>query len=41
NFYDIDPMLFSPARVSVTARKTGKTFHAGRLDEKLLEQSFN
>ncbi|HEX2245262.1 MAG TPA: methenyltetrahydromethanopterin cyclohydrolase, partial [Gammaproteobacteria bacterium] len=41
NFYDIDPMLFSPARVSVTSLKTGKTFHAGRLDEKLLEQSFS
>jgi methenyltetrahydromethanopterin cyclohydrolase len=41
NFYDIDPMLFSPARVSVTSLKTGKTFHAGRLDEKLLDQSFS
>ena len=31
----------SPAQVSVTSLKTGKTFHAGRLDEKLLEQSFS
>ncbi len=41
NFYDIDPMLFSPARVTVTSLKSGNTFHAGGLDEKLLEQSFS
>lgn len=40
NFYEIDPMLFSPARVTVTSMKTGKTFQAGKLDEKLLGQSF-
>ncbi|SRR5579885_2967168 len=40
NFYDIDPLLFSPARVSVTALATGRTFHAGALDEALLERSF-
>ncbi|MGH8630644.1 MAG: methenyltetrahydromethanopterin cyclohydrolase [Burkholderiales bacterium] len=40
DFYRIDPQLFAPARVSVTALKSGKTFHAGALDEKLLDQSF-
>jgi methenyltetrahydromethanopterin cyclohydrolase len=40
-FYDIDPMLFSPARMTVTSLKSGKSFHAGQLDEKLLEQSFS
>jgi methenyltetrahydromethanopterin cyclohydrolase len=40
NFYDIDPLLFSPARVMVTALETGNSFHAGSLDEKLLDRSF-
>ncbi len=40
DFYQIDPMLFSPARVAVTAVKSGKTFHAGALREDLLDQSF-
>ncbi len=40
NFYDIDPMLFSPARVAVTTMKSGKTFQGGRLNEELLELSF-
>jgi len=39
-FYDIDPLLFSPARVSVTALESGKTFEAGALDEALLRRSF-
>ncbi len=40
DFYAIDPMLFSPAAVSVTAVETGETFHAGRLDPELLDRSF-
>ncbi len=40
DFYQIDPMLFSPARVAVTAMKSGKTFHAGALREELLDLSF-
>ena len=40
NFYKIDPMLFSPAKVTVTNIKTGNTFRGGRLDEELLDQSF-
>ena len=40
DFYRIDPNLFAPAAVSVTALKSGRTFHAGARDEKLLELSF-
>jgi methenyltetrahydromethanopterin cyclohydrolase len=40
DFYRIDPHLFAPAVVAVTALKSGKTFHAGAIDEKLLEVSF-
>ncbi len=40
DFFKIDPMLFSPAKVAVTALETGRTFHAGRLDGTLLERSF-
>ncbi len=41
DFYKIDPLLFSPAKVSVTSIKTGKTFHAGKLDKDLLDISFS
>ena len=40
DFYRIDPHLFAPAVVAVTALKSGRTFHAGAIDEKLLEESF-
>ena len=40
DFFQIDPMLFSPARVAVTALGSGRTFRAGRLDGELLERSF-
>ncbi len=40
DFYKIDPMLFSPARVAVTNMTTGNTYHAGALDEALLSKSF-
>ena len=40
DFYRIDPNLFAPAAVSVTALKSGRTFHAGARDEKLLGLSF-
>ena len=40
DFFRIDPMLFSPARVAVTALGSGRTFHAGRLDSELLQRSF-
>ncbi|MBI4696596.1 MAG: methenyltetrahydromethanopterin cyclohydrolase [Gammaproteobacteria bacterium] len=40
DFYQIDPLLFSPARCSVTSVKSGKTYHAGELREDLLDLSF-
>ncbi|MEO8157332.1 MAG: methenyltetrahydromethanopterin cyclohydrolase [Betaproteobacteria bacterium] len=40
DFYRIDPHLFAPAVVAVTALKSGRTFHAGAIDEELLESSF-
>ncbi|MCH9696713.1 MAG: methenyltetrahydromethanopterin cyclohydrolase [Gammaproteobacteria bacterium] len=40
DFFKIDPMLFSPARVIVTALDSGRSFSAGKLDETLLTQSF-
>jgi methenyltetrahydromethanopterin cyclohydrolase len=39
DFYAIDPLLFSPAEVIVTAVDTGDTFRAGGRDPKMLEQS--
>ena len=41
DFYKIDPMLFSPARVAVSSLLTGHTFHAGKIDLELLEKSFS
>jgi methenyltetrahydromethanopterin cyclohydrolase len=40
DFFKIDPMLFSPARVSVTALQSGRTFSAGAIDMALLGESF-
>jgi methenyltetrahydromethanopterin cyclohydrolase len=40
DFYAIDGMLFSPARAIVTAMGSGRSFHAGRVDEGLLNKSF-
>ena len=40
DFFQVDPMLFSPARVAVTAIESGRTWRAGRLDGELLERSF-
>ena len=39
DFYAIDPLLFSPAEVIVTAIETGHTFRAGGRDEMMLERS--
>lgn len=41
DFYKIDPMLFSPARVTVSSLKTGNSFHAGKIDSVLLNKSFS
>lgn len=40
DFYKIDPMLFSPAAVTVTALDSGKSYFGGALDAALLDQSF-
>ncbi|MCG8325794.1 MAG: methenyltetrahydromethanopterin cyclohydrolase [Thiotrichales bacterium] len=41
DFYQIDPMLFSPARVTITSLETGNSFQAGAIDLALLDQSFS
>jgi methenyltetrahydromethanopterin cyclohydrolase len=40
DFYAIDPMLFSPAKVIVTALETGESFQSGDIDLDLLDASF-
>ena len=40
DFYQIDPMLFSPAMVNITNLETGNSFVGGELNEALLNQSF-
>ncbi|MFZ1952547.1 MAG: methenyltetrahydromethanopterin cyclohydrolase, partial [Pseudolabrys sp.] len=40
DFYAIDPMLFSPGQVTITALETGESFHAGQINLKLLDASF-
>jgi methenyltetrahydromethanopterin cyclohydrolase len=40
DFYKIDPLLFSPAEVIVTALDTGESFRKGRVDTDLLDASF-
>lgn len=41
DFYKIDPLLFSPAKVTVTALESGHSFHAGKINLALLDQSFS
>jgi methenyltetrahydromethanopterin cyclohydrolase len=40
NFYDIDPMLFSPAAATLTSTETGRAHHGGALAPDVLERSF-
>lgn len=40
DFYAIDPMLFSPAVVVVTAIDSGESFHAGGVNTDMLDASF-
>jgi methenyltetrahydromethanopterin cyclohydrolase len=40
DFYAIDRMLFSPAKVTVTSLKTGESFEAGHIDTAILSRSF-
>jgi methenyltetrahydromethanopterin cyclohydrolase len=39
-FYDIDPLLFSPAAVTLTSTESGRAHHGGRLAPGVLERSF-
>ena len=39
DFYAIDPLLFSPAEVRLTSTESGKTFHAGQLNQDVLRAS--
>ena len=39
DFYAIDPLLFSPARIAITNVKSGRTFEAGELNAGVLRQS--
>jgi len=41
DFYAIDPLLFSPAKVKINNLKTGNCFEAGELNQTLLNKSFN
>lgn len=40
DFYAMDRLLFSPAQAIVTALDSGHSFHAGALDEALVDKSF-
>lgn len=40
DFFAIDPSLFSPAAVTITALSSGETFNAGHINSELLQQSF-
>ncbi len=40
DFYAIDPLLFSPAEVSLVSVESGRSFHAGSVQLDVLEQSF-
>lgn len=41
DFYKIDPLLFSPAKVTVTNVDTGSVFEAGQLNAELINVSFS
>ena len=39
DFYKIDPLLFSPAEVSINNTASGRTFHAGQVNAQMLRRS--
>jgi methenyltetrahydromethanopterin cyclohydrolase len=39
DFYKIDPLLFSPAEITITNRVSGRTFHAGGVNTAVLRAS--
>ncbi|WP_156146182.1 methenyltetrahydromethanopterin cyclohydrolase [Desulfosporosinus sp. I2] len=40
DFYDLDPLIFSPAEVWLSNLKSGHSFHAGILRPDILGESF-
>ncbi len=40
DFYQIDPLLFSPAKVTINNLETGNSFVGGELNKQLIEKSF-
>jgi methenyltetrahydromethanopterin cyclohydrolase len=40
DFYEIDPLLFSPAAVTLTSAQSGRAHHGGGLAPEVLERSF-
>jgi methenyltetrahydromethanopterin cyclohydrolase len=40
DFYKIDPMLFSPAAVTVSNLDTGRSYHGGALAPEIVDKSF-
>lgn len=40
DFYQIDPLLFSPAKVTLINLRSGHAFTAGRCHDRILQQSF-
>jgi methenyltetrahydromethanopterin cyclohydrolase len=40
DFYQVDPLLFSPAEVRLTSLSSGRSVHAGGTDVAILERSF-
>ena len=40
DFYKIDPLLFSPAEISINDLTSGRTFHAGRINPDILQKMF-
>ncbi len=39
DFYKIDPGLFAPAKITITSRRTGKTYTAGYVNPEILKRS--
>lgn len=40
NFYDIDPLLFSPAQVWISNKRSGRSYRSGEIRSDLLVKSF-
>ena len=40
DFYKIDPLLFSPAQVTLVNAASGRVWSAGAIDEAMLRKSF-